>query len=115
MKGRYRKKLWIPFFLWMVIPCLSQAELGVAINDTRTPLGSEFYRLFSLYYDNGDSEYNILITEESGQWGSVIRVFINENEIYVTPRLNYAEIEERAKEAVDAVRRFIAARKNFSK
>ncbi|MBI3399654.1 MAG: hypothetical protein HY026_10580 [Deltaproteobacteria bacterium] len=96
----------------IIIPHISLSEIGVIVNDTHTPIGSEFYRIFTQYWEN-DEEYNVVITEESGQWGSIVQVVVDGNVVYATPRLNYAEMEEQVRNGIDNVVRFIVIKRKF--
>lgn len=102
----------LAFFLLAYAQVSVCAELGAVINETLTPLGIEFHRVFTQYYE-GNGSYNIYITEETGRFGSIVKVLVNGDEIYQTPRLNYAEIEETAKDAVESVTQFLASKKSI--
>lgn len=99
----------------MAIPRIGSAQLtdiGVVINETHTPAGEEFYRIFTQYWP-GHGEYNIIISEESGRWGSIIKIIVDENIVYISPRLNYAEIEDEVNTAIASVEQLVMGKKEF--
>lgn len=117
MNPLIQKRLWvISLFLFMAVPSIGSAQLsdiGVVINETHTPVGEEFYRIFTQYWP-GHEKYNIIISEESGRWGSIIKIVVDENILYISPRLNYAEIEGEVNTAIDSVEQLILGKKEFS-
>lgn len=84
---------------------------GLIIEQTMTRIGYEFYENFFIRWEapEGIKDYNIFINERAGLWGSWVRVDIDSNTAWqkvLRPRSE--EIEEAAKEAVEATKEYLA-------
>lgn len=84
---------------------------GLIIEQTMTKIGYEFYENFFILWEapEGIKDYNIFINERAGFWGSWVRVDIDTNVAWqkvLRPRSE--EIEEAAKEAVEATKEYLS-------
>lgn len=84
---------------------------GLIIEQTMTKIGYEFYENFFIRWEapEGIKDYNIFINERAGPWGSWVRVDIDTKTVWqkvLRPRSE--EIEEAAKEAVEATREYFS-------
>lgn len=83
---------------------------GLIIEQTMTKIGYEFYENFFIHWEapEGIKDYNIFINERAGPWGSWVRVDIDTKTVWekvLRPRSE--EIEEAAKEAVEATKEYL--------
>jgi len=89
-----------------------QDELqGFIFDETRTPLGNEFYQNFTKYWNPppGLFKFNIIIKEiVLPKWKSIIKISIGNIVVYQTILLpKKSEIEEKAKRSADYVLKYV--------
>ena len=95
-------------------------KANIVINQTQSPIGEEFYRLFYQQWElmTKPVDTNIVIVEEiSSRWGSIAKIYSADDYlIYTTNRLTrritFPELEDEVKNAMEYVEAYLASKKD---